>query len=180
MVEVVTSEEFSEFLKSIEGRLNALEGKLGDLAKRVKEDRAQAKDDLEKALRDIDERIDDLAESSKGFVDRVREAFSPRVAEPSDEQEESKPREKTERTLSKVAEIIIKCPNFFNWDLCQVNCPLYQLCDNISAVQDASKLSQKTSTDRLKEILKQFISTAFFKSEEHLRERVLGRSSLPS
>jgi len=166
MVEVVTSEEFSEFMKSFEERLNAIEGKLDELTKNVKENRAQTRADLEKALRDVDGRIDDVAESSKGFVERVREAFSPRVVEPLDEKEGSNPREKTEKTLGKVAEIISNCPNFFNWDFCQDNCPsLYQLCDSISAIQDPSKLSQKTSTDRFRELLEKF---GTFNSEKYV------------
>ena len=169
MVEVVTSEEFSEFMKSFEERLTAIEGKLDELAKNVKENRAQTRADLEKALRDVDERIDGVAESSKGFVERLREAFSPRVVEPLDEKEGSNPREKTEKTLGKVAEVIRKCPNFFNWDLCQVNCPLYHLCDSVSAVQDPSKLSQKTTNERFKELLEKFVSNNYFKGEEYIR-----------
>lgn len=169
MVEVVTSDEFSEFMKSFEERLAAIEGKLDELTKSVKENRAQTKADLEKALRDLDERIDDVAESSKGFVDRLREVFNPRVVEPLNEQEGSNPREKTEKTLGKVAEIISKCPNFFNWDFCQDNCPsLYQLCDSISAIQDPSKLSQKTSTERFKELFEKIVSINHFKGEEYI------------
>ena len=169
MVEVVTSEEFSEFMKSFEERLNAIEGKLDDLAESVKENRAQTKADLEKALGDVDGRIDDVAESSKGFVERLREAFSPRVVEPLNEQEASNPREKTEKTIGKVAEIISECPNFFNWDFCQDNCPsLYQLCDSISAIQDPSKLSQKTTNERFRELFEKFGSVNHFKSEEYV------------
>jgi len=113
----------------------------------------------------MDERIDDVSESSKGFVDRLKEAFSPRAAEPTDEQEASNSREKTEKTIGKVAKIIVKCPNFFNWDFCQENCPsLYQLCDSISDVQDPSKLLQENSIDRFKEILGKLISINYFNS----------------
>ena len=46
MIEVVTSEDFSEFLKRFEERLNAIEGKLDDLTKSVKDNLAQTKADL--------------------------------------------------------------------------------------------------------------------------------------
>ena len=170
MVEVVSSEEFSEFMKNFEERLAAIESKLDELVKSEKENRAQTKVDLEKAVRNVDERIDDLAESSKGFVERLREAFNPRVVEPLDQQEGSTQREKTEKTIGKVAEIISNCPNFFNWDFCQDNCPsLYQLCDSISAIQDPSKLSQKTSTERFRDLVEKFASNNYFKSEEYVQ-----------
>jgi len=157
MVEVITSEEFNEFRKSIDERLDAIEGKLNDLIKTVNESNARAKVDLEAAVGDINERIDVLEESSKGFVDRLRDAIIPRPAEPRNEREGSNPIEKTEKTLGKVSEVIMRCPNFFDWDWCQVNCPLYKLCDNVSTVQDSTKLSPKNSTERFKEVLKQFI-----------------------
>ena len=120
------------------------------------------------SLEAIYERIDELEGSNKGFIERLRDAINPHATEPMREKDESKPIEKTEKTLGKVAEVISRCPNFFDWDWCQVNCPLYQLCDNVSTVQDTSKLSQKGSIDRFKEILKQFASSNYLKKNEYL------------
>ena len=151
MVEVVTLEEFTELRKSIEERLDAIERKLNDLIKDVNEKHARTQADVEEAVKDLNRRIDDLAESSKGFVDRLREAFA-RATEPSRARTESNPIGNTERTLGKVAEVIMRCPNFFDWDLCQDNCPMYQFCEGIASVQDVSKLLQKRG--RIKGILK--------------------------
>jgi hypothetical protein len=168
MVEVVTSEEFSEFQKSIEEKLDAINKNLNDLIKGMNENRDKTNTDLNKAMSEIYERIDELEGSNKGFIERLRDAINPHAAEPVREKEDSKPIEKTEKTLGKVAEVISRCPNFFDWDWCQVNCPLYQLCDNVSTVQDTSKLSQKGSIDRFKELLKQFVSPNHLKKDEYL------------
>ena len=73
---MVTQEEFTELRKSIEERLDAIEGKLNDLIKDVNEKHARTQADVEEAVKGLNERIDDLAESSKGFIDRLREAFA--------------------------------------------------------------------------------------------------------
>ena len=44
------------------------------------------------------------------------------------------------RTLGKVVEIASKCLNFFDWDWCQDQCPLYKLCDGALTVQDTTKI----------------------------------------
>ncbi len=36
------------------------------------------------------------------------------------------------KTLSKVAEIVITCPHFGEWDWCNTSCELYKFCDQIS------------------------------------------------
>lgn len=50
------------------------------------------------------------------------------------------------------------CPNFFDWDWCQDNCPLYLLCDEIAAVQDVSKLSKEGSIEKIKGILRKIVT----------------------
>lgn len=171
MVEVVTSEEFSEFQMSIEEKLDAIQKNMEELIKEMDESQKNQQANLTKVLKEINGRIDLIEGSSKGFIDRLRKAITPRPAEPPHEGEEegSDPVEKTEKTLGKVADVVSRCPNFFDWDWCQANCPLYQLCDNVSAVQNASKLSEKTSTEKFKDILKQFISTFEPKAEEQLK-----------
>jgi hypothetical protein len=167
MVEVVTSEEFAEFRKSIEERLEAIESKLNDIIKDVNEKHEQTQADVEEVLRDLNKRFEDLDESSKGFIDRLREAIRPRTAEPPPERIESDPIENTEKTLGRVAEVIMRCPNFFDWDWCQDNCPMYLLCDDIASVQDISRLSQKDSIEKFKGILKRLEASLYPKREEH-------------
>lgn len=170
MVEVVTSEEFSEFQRSIEDKIDAIQKNMEELLKEMDESQKNQEANLKRVLKEINGRIDLIEGSSKGFIDRLRKAITTRPVEPPSEDEEgSDPVEKTEKTLGKVAEVISRCPNFFDWDWCQANCPLYQLCDNVSAVQNASKLSEKTSTEKFKDILKQFISTFEPKAEEQLK-----------
>lgn len=159
MVEAVTSEEFSEFQRDIGKRLKGIDKKLDDLKKRFKENNDKARADFEKATKEIYERIEELEGSSLGLMDRLRDAISPPAAEPPQEGKGPNQIEKTEKTLGKVAEVVRRCPNFFDWDLCQINCPLYHLCDNVSTVQDASRLTGKTSTEKAKDMLKQFITT---------------------
>lgn len=48
-------------------------------------------------------------------------------------------------TLSRVANDVLSCTMFFDWDWCQDNCPLYKFCDGVSAVQDATGLLPKES-----------------------------------
>lgn len=152
MVEVVALEEFTELRKGIEERLDAIERKLSDLIKDVNEKHAHTQADVKETVKELNRRIDDLEESSKGFLDRLREAIRPRATEPSRGRTESNLIGNTERTLGKVSELIMRCPNFFDWDLCQDNCPMYQFCEGIAAVQDVSKLLQKRS--RIRGILK--------------------------
>ena len=159
MVEVVTSEEFSEYQKDIEKSLKGINKRLDDLKKRLKENNDKRRADFEKATKEINERIDELEGSSVGLMDRLREAINPPAAEPPQEGNGSNPIEKTEKTLGKVADVVSRCPNFFDWDMCQINCQLYHMCDNVSTVQDASRLMGKTSTERAKDVLKQFITT---------------------
>jgi hypothetical protein len=51
--------------------------------------------------------------------------------------------EAKEKTLAKVQEITMKCPNFFEWDWCNVNCVLYAECSRTHKVQDAKAASKK-------------------------------------
>jgi hypothetical protein len=168
MVEVVTSEEFSEFQRSIEEKLDSIQNNLDELMKSISESQDKTEADLARTATEINRRIDELEGSNRGFIARLRDAISTSTPPPTPE-EGSNPVEKTEKTLGKVADVISRCPNFFDWDWCQVNCPLYQLCDNVSAVQDASKLSEKTSTEKFKDILKQFISNFEPRGEEQLK-----------
>ena len=82
MIEVVTSKEFNEFKKGVEKRLDASEKKLEELIKDVEERHESSKADLEKAVKALNTRIDDVEESSKSFVVRLKEAMTPRPAEP--------------------------------------------------------------------------------------------------
>lgn len=79
MVEVVTLEEFTEFRRSIEERLDAIEERINDLVKDVQEKNTLVKSEVE----GINNRLDDIAESSRSFVDRLRAAIRPQVTEPS-------------------------------------------------------------------------------------------------
>lgn len=168
MVEVVTSEEFSEFQRSIEEKLDSIQNNLDELMKSISETRDKTEADLARTATEMHRRIDELEGSSRGFIARLRDAISTTTPPTPTEEEGPNPVEKTEKTLGKVADVISRCPNFFDWDWCQGNCPLYQLCDNVSTVQDPSKLSEKTSTEKFKDILKQFISTIENKGEEQL------------
>ncbi|MFQ6053582.1 MAG: hypothetical protein ACE5OO_05050 [Candidatus Bathyarchaeia archaeon] len=143
MVEVVTLEAFTDYRERIEEKLD-------DLIEDVDEKHMRTQADLERAVKGLNKRIDDLEESSKGFIDRLRDAFA-RATEPSPGRTGSNPLGTTEKTLGKVAEVIMRCPHFFDWDLCQDNCPMYLFCDNIATIQDVSKLIQKR--DRLRGIL---------------------------
>lgn len=154
MVEVVTLEEFNELRKSIEERLDSIERKIDDLIKNVNERHLHTQEEVDEAMKVINRRIDDLEDSSKGFVDRLREAIRPRSSESSPPQEETHSVGGTEKTLGRVADVIIRCPNFFDWDWCQENCPMYLLCDGIAATQDVSKLSKKETMERIKGLLK--------------------------
>jgi len=146
----VTLEEFNEFRRSLEERLDAIERKLDDFVKAVNEKHTRTQVEVE----ELSERIGELSESSRGFVDRLREALRPRAAEPMKEQARANPVGETERTIGRVADVIMRCPNFFDWDWCQDNCPMYVLCDDISSVQDISKLPQEDSIGRFKGLLK--------------------------
>jgi hypothetical protein len=152
MVEVVTLEEFIELRKSVDERLGSIERKLDELAKEINENQVNEKATVDELLRSLNERIDDLEESSKGFVDRLRDAIRPRTPEPS--RTEFRSIGNTERTLGRVSDVVRRCQNFFDWDWCQDNCPMYLLCDEIASIQDISKLSKKESRERFKRILK--------------------------
>ncbi len=154
MVEVVTLEEFNELRKSIEERLDSIEKKIDDLIKNVNERHLHTQEEVDEAMMVVNRRIDDLEDSSKSFVDRLREAIRPRSSEPPSPQEETHSVGGTEKTLGRVADVIIRCPNFFDWDWCQENCPMYLLCDGIAATQDVSKLSKKETMERIKGLLK--------------------------
>ena len=84
MVEVVTLEEFTEFRRSIEERLDTIEERINDLVKDVQEKHTLVKSEVE----GINKRLDDIAESSKSFVDRLRNAIRPQATEPSPELKE--------------------------------------------------------------------------------------------
>lgn len=159
MVEAVTSEEFSEYQKDIDKSLKGINKKLDELKKRLQENDDKRRADFEEAAKEINERIDELEGSSVGLMDRLREAINPQVAEPPQGGNGSNQIEETEKTLGKVADVVSRCPNFFDWDTCQIYCPLYHLCDNVSTVQDASRLTGRTPTNRAKDMLKQFIAT---------------------
>jgi len=159
MVEAVTSEEFSEYQKDIEKSLKGIDKRLDDLKKRLKKNDDKRRADIEKTKKEITERIDELEGSSVGLIERLREAINSPSDEPPQEGNGFNPIEMTEKTLGKVADVVSRCPNFFDWDMCQINCQLYRMCDNVSTVQDASRLMGKTSTERAKDMLKQFITT---------------------
>ena len=161
MVEVVTLEDFNEFRKIIEERLDAIEQKLDAFIKNVEEMRTSTQADLE----ELNQRIDVLSQSSRGFVDRLREALRPTPTNPP--QTERNSIGDTEKTIGKVAEVTQRCPNFFNWDWCQENCPLYLLCDDIAIIQDISKLPQERSIGRIKGFIKRLETTFNFNREEH-------------
>ncbi len=154
MVEVVTLEEFNELRKGLEERLDAIERKINDLIKDFTEKHLHSQEDIEETVKVINRRIDELEDSSKSFIDRLREAIRPRTSETPSSQEESHSVGGTEKTLGRVADVIIRCPNFFDWDWCQENCPMYLLCDGVAATQDVSKLSKKETMERLRGLLK--------------------------
>jgi len=126
MVEVVTLEDYNEFRKIIEERLDVIEQKLDAFIKNVEEMRTSTQANLE----ELNQRIDVLSQSSKGFVERLRDALRPNSTNAS--QTERNSIGDTEKTIGKVSEVTQRCPNFFNWDWCQENCPLYFLCDDIA------------------------------------------------
>lgn len=159
MVEAVTSEKFSEYQRDIEKSLKGINNRLNDLKKKLKKNNDKRRADFEKAKKDINERIDEIEGSSVSLMERLKEAINPQAVEPQQQGNGSNPIEKTEKTLGKVADVVSRCPNFFDWDTCQMNCPLYHLCDKVSTVQDTSRLMTKTSSDRAKDMLKQFITT---------------------
>lgn len=46
-------------------------------------------------------------------------------------------------TLSRVAEVVKRCPHFGEWEeFCNLNCDLYDFCDKIFEIQNASKASK--------------------------------------
>lgn len=69
----MTSEEFSEFKKFMEEKLDDLEKKLVNLTKGIGKNRAE----IDEALAKIGERIDKVSESSKSFATRLKEALKP-------------------------------------------------------------------------------------------------------
>lgn len=44
------------------------------------------------------------------------------------------------KTIGKVRDLLKKCSNFFDWDFCNTNCPMYDECDKIEVVQDAERV----------------------------------------
>ena len=145
MVEVVTQEAFNEFKKSIEEKLDTINNSISDLIKEIKETQRLSKAEVT----ELNKQIEELSESSKGFVDRLRGALLGGPSEPEGSITASSAIGGSERTIGRVADIIVKCPNFFEWDFCHQNCPMYMLCDEISGVQDTSKLSQPDYFGRL-------------------------------
>jgi hypothetical protein len=144
-VEVVTLEDFNEFRKNVEEKLDAIDKNLGDLIDSINENQKRSKADVE----DLNKQIVELADSSRGFVDRLREALHSWSSDPSGSQPVSNAIGEHEKTIGRVADVIVKCPNFFEWDFCHENCPMYMLCDEIAGVQDTSKLSQSDYFGRL-------------------------------
>ena len=165
MVEVLTVEDFNEFRKSIEEKFDAIEQKLDAIIKNVEEKRTTTKAELE----EINQQIEVLSQSSKGFVERLREALRPNSTNSSKTPTNSI--EDTEKTIGKVAEVTQRCSNFFNWDWCQENCPLYFLCDDIAVIQDISKLQQERSIGRIKGFIKRLETTFNFNREEEIKRR---------
>jgi hypothetical protein len=51
--------------------------------------------------------------------------------------------EAKEKTLAKVQEVTMKCPNFFDWDWCNPNCIIWELCSRTYDAQNAEKASKK-------------------------------------
>jgi len=152
MVDVVTSKEFAEFRKDIEKQLEMIEAKIDDLIKDLEKRDAR----IEANIDDLRRRVDELSESSKGFIQRLRAALFPQA--PPQPNAELKEEGGTEKTIGKVAEIVMKCPNFFDWDLCQESCPLYRFCDQIAAVHDVSKLSRSNLTERVRKSIMKFLT----------------------
>ncbi len=159
MVEVVTQEDFNEFRKNLEEKLDSIDKNISDLIKDIKETQRRS----EAEVNELNKQIDELSESSKGFVDRLRGALLGGPTEPEDSITASNPIGGSERTIGRVADVIVKCPNFFEWEFCHENCPMYMLCDEISGVQVTSKLSQVDSLGRL--------SGAFKRLEESILSR---------
>lgn len=58
-------------------------------------------------------------------------------------------------TLAKIAEVALCCRNFFDWDWCQDNCPMYKFCDDLETIFNLSLLEPKKLTQKVKEALKQ-------------------------
>lgn len=170
MVEVVTLEDYNEFRKIIEERLDAIEQKLDAFIKNVEEMRTSTQANLE----ELNQRIDVLSQSSKGFVERLRDALRPNSTNAS--QTERNSIGDTEKTIGKVSEVTQRCPNFFNWDWCQENCPLYFLCDDIAIIQDISKLQQERSIGRIKGFIKRLETSFHFNREEQEIERRNGEA----
>ena len=58
-------------------------------------------------------------------------------------------------TLSKVAQIVMTCDNFFSWDQCESSCGLYRFCDQIHDVLNAGKATEqkKTIAEKVKEVV---------------------------
>lgn len=145
MVEVVTQEDFNEFRKNIEEKLDNIDKNISDLIKDIKETQRRS----EAEVTELNKQIEELSESSRGFVDRLRGALLGGPTEPKASISASNSIGGSERTIGRVADVIVKCPNFFEWEFCHENCPMYTLCDEISGVQDTSKLSQLDYFGRL-------------------------------
>lgn len=54
-------------------------------------------------------------------------------------------------TLGKIADIVLGCPYFGNYDWCVNNCTIYQFCDGVYEVQKAE--NQKSLGEVVKEVL---------------------------
>ena len=145
MVEVVTQEDFDEFRKSLEEKLDTIDRNIGVLIKDLKEAQRLSKAEIA----ELNKQIEELSESSRGFVDRLRGALLGGPTEPEASFSATNAVGGPERTIGRVADIIVKCPNFFEWEFCHQNCPMYVLCDEISGVQDTSRLSQMDYFGRL-------------------------------
>lgn len=150
MVEVVSQKEFDEFSRGIEKKLEAIDRKLSDLINDIG-DRQRSTD---ANLEELNKQLEELSESSKGFIDRLREALGIRQPEASALLSDANPVGETEKTLGRVADVIMRCPNFFNWDFCHENCPMYVMCDDVATVQDSSKLEPLDVLERLRGVFK--------------------------
>jgi hypothetical protein len=42
--------------------------------------------------------------------------------------------------VSKIAQLVQTCPRFFDWDLCESECDLYEFCDAVFTAMDLGRM----------------------------------------